>query len=307
MPIKHLIWSSDFTKEEYDRIFETAENFVSNGIPPDLLKGKIMATLFFQPSTRTMSSAQAAMIRAGGGWIGVSGTEGLSLSKGEDLADTIRTYGDYSDIISMRHPDDEAADIAGQASVVPFINCGSGSKEHAIAGPFLLFNAYHYLKGLEGKTLGIYGTPGINRCVKAMLPLMGYYKIKLYVDDLGHFPIPKEVEQNAKDKGLAQLKYAKLDDFIGEVDELIVTRGLQKGIIEDFPKEQEEEIMKRFEPISLAHMKKLRSDAFLEMITPRIFEIKKECDDDPRTIFTKKGFHIELYLAVITHLLGVKV
>lgn len=309
MPVKHLLWSSDLNKEDYNNIFQIAEKFVKEGIPSDLMPGKIVATLFFQPSTRTMSSFQSAMLRAGGGWIGVTGKEALSMEKDEDLEDTIRTYGSYADVIVLRHPDDDSANIAGRVSEVPVVNGGSGSKEHAVAAALLLFDIYHHLGKLEGLKVGLYGTPEINRCCKAMIPIMGHYGIKLMVDDLGNFPVPKEIEERAKKNGLAELKYDQLDSFLPEVDVLVVTRGLQKGIIPEdkFPKEKAEMILKSYKPITTEHMKKLRKDAYLIMITPRIFEIEKDVDPDPRAIYSKKGTHTEVALAVVAHLMAIKV
>jgi len=306
---KHLIWSKDFTKEEYDLVLARAEKFVREGISPDIARGKIVATLFFQPSTRTMTSFQTAMLRAGGGWVGVTGTQGISMEKGEDLEDTIRTYSGYVDCIALRHPDDDSAEIAARASRVPVINGGSGSKEHGVGAALMLQNMNHYLGRLEGITVGIYGTPEINRVCKALIPILGHYHVKLVVDDLGHFPVPKDIEAAAKANGLAELRYDKLDNFIGDVDILVCTRGLQKGIIPDdkFSKEKEQEILAKYKPITTEHMKRLRKDAFLEMITPRIFEIEKAVDADPRAVYSKKEMHAEMCLAVMTYLLDLKV
>lgn len=306
---KHLVYSGDIDKKGYEEIFRRGEKFVKEGIPSDLMKGKIIATLFFQPSTRTMTSFQSALIRSGGGWVGITGEDGISMGKGESLEDTIRTYSGYVDVIILRHPDEDSAERAAKVSRVPVINGGSGSKEHGVGASMLLFNMYHYLGKLEGLKVGIYGTPEINRCVKAMVPILGHFGVELVIDDLGHFPVPKDIEERAKNNGLKDLKYDKLDNFISEVDILVVTRGLQKGIIPEdkFPKEKEEMILKSYKPITCEHMKKLRKDAFLEMITPRIFEIEKDVDPDPRAIYSKKELHTESGLAVITYLLGIKV
>jgi len=221
----------------------------------------------------------------------------------------VRTYSGYADVIVLRHPDEDSAERAAKVSRVPVVNGGSGSKEHAVAAAMMLVNVYHYLKRVEGLKVGIYGTPEINRCCKAMVPIMGHFGIELYIDDFGEFPLPKDVEEQAKKNGLKKLEYGKLDDFIGEVDYLLVTRGLQKGIIPDdkFPKEKEETILKKYKPITTDHMKKLRSDAFLDMLTPLIFEIERDVDPDSRAIYSNKELHMESMLAVMSYLMGVKV
>jgi len=310
MPPKHFVNSGDLTRRDYDEILRRFHHFIDKGISPDLCRGKIVATLFFQPSTRTMNMFQSAMLRAGGGWIGVMGEEGLSMGKGETLEDTIREYSTYADIIALRHQDDDSAERAAKASYVPVLNSGSGSREHAVSVPWTLCNLSYFLRQpLRGLRVGIYGTPEINRVTKAMVPIFGMYGMELLIDDLGHFPLPKDVEERAKANGLKSLRYEKLENFIGDVDVLFVTRGLQKGIIPagKFPKEKEEMILKSFKPITKEHMKKMRKDATLFMILPRIFEIDRDVDDDPRAAYSKRGPISEMGLAVLTYFLGIKV
>lgn len=310
MSIKHLIYSQDLSKEEYDEIFRRTKIFIDKGIPPELCRRKIVATLFFSPSTRTMLAFQTAMLRAGGGYVGVTGGGGLSMEKDESLEDTIKIFGSFADCIVIRHPDDDSAERAREASIIPVINGGSGSKEHLAAAIFLLTRWFYNLKKpLEGLKVGIYGTPEINRVCKALIPIMGMYKMSLVVDDLGHFPVPKEVEEQAKANGLKELRYDKLDNFLGDIDVLTVTRGLQKGIIPEdkFPKEKKELILKSYKPINTDHMKKLRPDAILSMIPPRIFEIEKEVDSDPRALHSKKTQNVESGLAIMTYLLDIEV
>ncbi len=307
---KHLVYSQDLSKQEYDEIFRRFEKFVKQGIPSDLCRGKVVATLFFQPSTRTMNMFQSAMIRAGGGWIGVTDENAISMGKGETLEETIREYSSFADCIVMRHPDDDSAERAARAASVPFINGGAGSREHGVAGGLMLCTVRHYLgRPLEGLKIGIYGTPEINRATKAMVPLLGMYGVDLYIDDLGHFPLPKDVEDAAKTQGLKSLKYDKLKNFISEIDVLFVTRGLQKGIIppDKFPPEKEELILKSYRPISKQDVAKMRQDAVLYMIKPRIFEIDKDVDADPRAVYARPEPFVEVALAVMTYLMGIKV
>lgn len=310
MTLRHLINSSDLTRADYDKLINIFNHFVKNGIFPDLAKGKIVSTLFFQPSTRTMNAFQSAMIRMGGGWIGVTSAEGLSMAKGESFEDTIREYSSFSDLIALRHPDDDSAERAAKNSFVPVLNCGSGSREHAVSVPGIIMAMSYYLKKpLEGIKIGIYGTPEINRVSKALLPIFGTYKLDVYVDDLGNFPFPKEIEDKARANGLSGLHYDKLDNFIGEVDMLFLTRGLQKGIIPEgkFPKEKEEMILKKYIPINKEHMKKMKKDAILYMIKPRIFEIEKDVDSDPRSAYASREPYAEVVSALICHFLDIKI
>jgi aspartate carbamoyltransferase catalytic subunit len=310
MNTKNLVSSSDLTKADYDQLIKDFNFLVENGIDPNLARGKVIATLFFQPSTRTMNSFQSAIIRMGGGWLGVTNSDSISMSKGESFEDTIREYSTYSDLIAIRHPDDEAAEKAAATSFVPVLNCGCGSREHAVYTAMILMVLQFYLKRpLEGLKIGIYGTPEINRASKALLPILGLYGVELFVDDLGHFPFPEDVVNLAKKNGLKSITYGKLDDFIGEVDALVLTRGLQKGNIpaDKFSKEKEELVLKNYIPINKEHMKKLRKDAILYMIKPRIFEIEKEVDSDPRSAYMSDEPNTEAVAALIAYFLGIKI
>lgn len=154
--MKHLVNSRDLTKDEYLSIFQRGLEFVESGIPSDALKNKVIATIFLQPSTRTMTAFQSVAIRSGGGWVGTTDANAISISKGETLEDTIRTYSSFADLIAIRHEDDNSAEIAAASSSVPIINCGAGSREHAVGAAMILFNIFARIKDLEGKKVGIY-------------------------------------------------------------------------------------------------------------------------------------------------------
>ncbi len=305
MPVRHLISSQDLTKAEYDEIFRRGSKFLKQGIPPHLMEGKVVATLFFQPSTRTQACFQSAMIRSGGGWLGVTDASNTSMDKGETLEDTVRTFGGYADIIVLRHPQEDATEVGARSSRVPVINGGNGNKEHALAGGMLLFNIYHFLGRLQGIKLGAYGTAEFSRGFKSAVTVLGYYGAEVFIDDLdGNFPLPKDVEEQALNNGLKSIKYDKLGNFIGDIDWLIIPNAVPTVHITD---QQDEALKQHYHPINTSHMKKLRPDAFLDMITPCVFEIEKDVYPDPRTVFTKKEIHTEYALALMTHYLDIKV
>lgn len=295
----------DLSKDEYLAIFNKALEFVENGIPNDALKNKVIATIFLQPSTRTMTAFQSAAIRAGGGWIGTTDKNSISISKGETFEDTIRTYSSFADLIALRHEDDNSAEVAAANSMVPIINCGTGSREHAIGAAMILFNIFARLRSLSGKKIGIYGTPAINRICHAMIPIMGFFEIDLYIDDLNLFPVDVKILETARNNGIKNITIGRLDESIADLDVLVVTRGLQKGIFKEgeFSKEKEEEILKTFRPISLEILSKMKNDALVEMIPPRIFEIDTEVDNDPRAIYSQKIYYAEVILVMILHLI----
>ncbi|MDP3740975.1 MAG: hypothetical protein Q8R08_01450 [bacterium] len=302
---QHLISSIDIDKTGYDEILRRADKFLKEGIPPHLMEGKVVGTLFFQPSTRTQACFQSAMIRSGGGWLGVTDSHNTSMEKGETLEDTVRTFGGYTDIIILRHPNPEATEIAAPHSRVPVINGGNGNKEHALAAGLLLFNIYHFLGRLDGIKIGSYGTAEFSRGFKASAKILGYYGVEMFIDDLdGNFPLPKDVEEVAYKNGIKSIKYDKLENFIGEVDWLIIPNAVPTVKITP---EQDKALKENYKPINTGHMKKLRQDAFLDMITPCVFEIEKDVYPDPRAVFTKKEIHTEYALALMTYFLDVEV
>lgn len=305
----NLISSQDLTKEQYGEIFGRARKFIDGGIPTHLCEGRVAATLFFQPSTRTMMAFQSAMLRAGGGWVGITGIKGTSIEKDESLEDMIRTVGFFSDCIVLRHPDDDAAKRAGAVSGVPVVNCGSGNSEHVFGAIITIVNFLNYIKRpLDGCKIGIYGTPEFSRVTKAMMPILGMYGVQVVIDDLGYFPLPEEVKMRSIANGLAGFKYDKLDNFVGEIDVLVVTDVLHKGVVAEGAVLQEKlDALSAYVPINQGHMKKLRRDAALTMITPRIFEIENGVDRDPRATYSKREPFTETALAVMTYLLGMQV
>lgn len=139
-----------------------------------------------------------------------------------------------------------------------------------------------------------------------MIPIMGFFGIDLYIDDLALFPLSEDLLALTRKNGIRNITTGKLDEYISELDVLVVTRGLQKGIFKEgqFPKEKEEEILKSFRPVDSELMEKMKSDAYLEMIPPRIFEIDTALDSDPRSIYSQKIYYAEAILSMMLHLLN---
>ena len=177
MKNKHLISPMDFSKEELNEIFELAEKFISN--PKEfshICDGKILATLFYEPSTRTRFSFEAAMMRLGGKILGFSEPNSTSSAKGETLADTIRMVSIYSDIIAMRHPKEGAAKVASMYSSVPVINAGDGGHQHPTQTLTDLLTIKSQKGKLEGHTIGICGDLKNGRTVQSLIMAMSRYK-----------------------------------------------------------------------------------------------------------------------------------
>jgi len=301
-PPQHLITSQDLDKAGYEEIMRRAEAFLERGIPPRLMEGKVVATLFFQPSTRTQARFQSAMIRAGGGWLGANDTRSTSMEKGECLEDTVRTFSDYADVVVLRHEQPNATEVGAAVSRVPVINGGNGNKEHALGAGCMLFNIRHYLGYVEGASGGFYGPVEFSRCAKGLLPILGYYGTKVFVDDVqGHFPFPIDVEEAARRNGLGSLTYRPLEEFITQLDWLVVCNAVPTASITDA---QHAAVKENYRAICTRDMNGLRKNAWLDGIPPCVCEIERNVLSDPRTIFTKKEIHVEYVLALMTYLMN---
>ncbi len=312
MPPKHFISAQDIDKAGYDELMRRTKKFVTEGIPQNVLQSKVIATLILQTSIRTMTAFQSGMIRAGGGWVGFAEStigKDETLGKSETWEDLIVTYGSFVDCILMRHPEDDAAERAARVSSVPIINGGTGTREHALAGIMLLADiATHLGRPFEGLKVGIYGTPGAKsgggRCCASLIPVLGLYGADIVIDDLGgKFPIREEVVARAKQNGLKNLTYDALNNFIGDVDVLVLTKAGGKALAPDLS----EHVKQTFNPVGLAEMAKMRSEALLAVITPRCGEVKDEVDSDPRSLHMKYTPYTEVAVAVMTYLLDVDI
>lgn len=305
--LKHYSKVTDFDKEDFIDLFRRTDQLIaSKDRIPAVCAGKVAASLFFQPSTRTSASFQSGIIKLGGGWIGISGTETTAMSKGESFEDTIGTYAEFADLIAIRHPDDDAAERAAKVSNVPIINAGCGSKEHP--GAFLYFYpCARRLNKYQGLKYGIYGTPGISRCTKSLVQILGMFNAEIYIDDLGAFPLSAELEKKVKELGAKKIVHAKLDDFIREVDVLLVTDIFHfSSIVKGLPEDKVERVKRLFKPITPSDMKKLKKSALLTTVTPRVNQIDTRVDKDPRAIhIVQNEDFLYLNMALITKLLNV--
>ena len=279
MKNKHLISPMDFSKEELNEIFELAEKFISN--PKEfshICDGKILATLFYEPSTRTRFSFEAAMMRLGGKILGFSEPNSTSSAKGETLADTIRMVSIYSDIIAMRHPKEGAAKVASMYSSVPVINAGDGGHQHPTQTLTDLLTIKSQKGKLEGHTIGICGDRKNGRTVQSLIP--EYIKEEVLKRNNIYF---KEVEN--------------IEEVIEELDILYMTR-IQK---ERFFNEEEYLRLRDCYVLDNEKMKRAKSNMIVMHPLPRINEIATEVDNDCRAVYFKQaeyGMYVRMALIV---------
>lgn len=303
--IRHLIEPKDFSVEELDDIFKLAHKIME--APKEfshICDGKILGTLFYEPSTRTRLSFEAAMMRLGGKILGFSEPNSTSISKGESLADTIKMVSIYSDIIAMRHPKEGAAKVASLYSSVPIINAGDGGHQHPTQTLTDLLTITSLKEGLNNHTIGICGDLKFGRTVHSLIKAMTRYKgNKFVLISPKELAIPQYIREEVLEKNnIEYIEVEKLEDVIGNLDILYMTR-IQK---ERFFNEEEYLRLKDSYVLDKAKMKMAREDMIVMHPLPRVNEIACEVDEDTRACYFKQAeYGMYVRMALMIKLLGV--
>jgi aspartate carbamoyltransferase len=268
----------------------------------DLLKGKILANLFYEPSTRTSSSFTAAMERLGGSVIPISEVKYSSVSKGESLPDTIRTLECYADVIVLRHPETGSAALAAKYARKPVINAGDGIGEHPTQALLDAFTIMEELGRLDNLTVTMLGDLKYGRTVHSLARLLSNFKgIKLNYVSPEILRMPKEVIDEVAEKGISQMEYRDLESVLPETDVLYVTR-VQKERFED--PVVYESVRGSF-VIDPTIMKAARRDMIVMHPLPRVGEISVDFDDDPRAAyFRQMEYGLYVRMALLAMVLG---
>ncbi len=269
----------------------------------DLLKGKILANLFYEPSTRTSSSFTAAMERLGGSVIPINEVRYSSVSKGESLPDTVRTLECYADVIVLRHPETGSAAIAAKAARKPVINAGDGIGEHptqALLDTFTIFEELGVGR-VDGLTITMLGDLKYGRTVHSLARLLSLYKVKINYVSPEILRMPKEVMDEVAEKGIPQAEYNSLEEVLPETDVLYVTR-VQKERFED-PAVYEK--VKGAYVIDPEIMKAAKQEMIVMHPLPRVGEISVDFDEDPRAAyFRQMEYGLYVRMALLAMVLG---
>ncbi|MEM2321398.1 MAG: aspartate carbamoyltransferase [Candidatus Bathyarchaeia archaeon] len=298
---RDIISTKDFMRDEIDYILKIAgemEHLVKTG--SDMLKGKIMATLFFEPSTRTRLSFEAAMYKLGGSVIGFSEPEVSSLKKGENLADTVRVVEKYSDVIVLRHPSEGAARFAAEYARVPVINAGSGAEEHPTQALLDLYTIIKEKGRIDGLTIALMGDLKYGRTVHSLAYALSLYNVRLILVSPELLRMRREVLEDIKGR-VEVSEHTSIESVLPEVDVLYVTR-IQK---ERFPDATEYAKVRGSYKIDLNVLKKAKKDLIILHPLPRVDEISVEVDSTP---FAKYFQQVEnglvLRMALLALVLG---
>ena len=301
--MRHLISPLDFTTEELDRLFDLAADIERD---PEkyahVCEGKILATCFYEPSTRTRLSFESAMTRLGGKVIGFSDANSSSAAKGESVSDTIRVISCYADICAIRHPKEGAATVASSKALIPVVNAGDGGHQH----PTQTLTDLLTIRSLKGRlgnfTIGLCGDLKFGRTVHSLIhALVRYENVNFIFISPEELRIPDYITDMLKEKGIPYREVIRLEDVLPELDLLYMTR-VQK---ERFFNEEDYVRLKDFYILTPEKMELANDDMLVLHPLPRVNEIDVAVDDDPRAAYFKQAqYGVYVRMALIMTLLG---
>lgn len=304
--MRHLMRPLDFSTEELDQLFDLAKDIEANRAKyAHACDGRILATCFYEPSTRTRLSFESAMLSLGGQVLGFSSAASSSAAKGESVSDTIRTVSCFADICAMRHPKEGAPMVAAAKSKIPVINAGDGGHEH----PTQTLTDLLTIRSLKGRlkdfTIGFCGDLKFGRTVHSLVhALERYDNIRFVFISPEELRVPDYIIDELKERNIPFEEVISLEEHIGELDLLYMTR-VQR---ERFFNEEDYVRLKDFYILDKKKMEKAKEDMLVLHPLPRVNEISVEIDDDPRAVyFDQVQYGKYVRMALILTLLGIKV
>ena len=305
--MKHLISPLDLSVEELDQLLDLAQDIEANPKKyAHACDGKKLATLFYEPSTRTRLSHEAAMLNLGGSVMGFSSADSSSASKGESVSDTIRVISCYADICAMRHPKEGAPIVASQYSTIPIINAGDGGHQHPTQTLTDLLTIRNLKGRLNNMTIGLCGDLKFGRTVHSLInALVRYEGIRFVLISPEELRLPEYIRQDVLDR--QQIPYeevVRLEDALPKLDILYMTR-VQK---ERFFNEEDYVRMKDFYVLDQEKLALAPEDMYVLHPLPRVNEIAVEVDDDPRAAYFRQvQYGVYVRMALILTLLDIHV
>ena len=305
--MRHLMSPLDFSVEELDKLLDLANDIEAH---PEKYAhkcdGKKLATCFYEPSTRTRLSFEAAMLNLGGSVLGFASADSSSASKGESVSDTIRVISCYADICAMRHPKEGAPLVASQKSRIPVINAGDGGHQHPTQTLADLLTIRSLKGRLDNMTIGLCGDLKFGRTVHSLISaLIRYPGIKFVLISPEELRIPSYIREDVlRANNVPFTEVERLEDAIPQLDVLYMTR-VQK---ERFFNEEDYVRLKDFYILTKAKMELAPEDMIVLHPLPRVNEISVEVDDDPRAVYFKQAqYAVYVRMALILTLLEIKV
>ncbi|MDR1791888.1 MAG: aspartate carbamoyltransferase [Bacteroidales bacterium] len=299
---RNLISIADFSKDEYHHILKLAEGFENQPVS-DIAKGKVVATLFFEPSTRTRLSFESAAARMGAALIGFSDASNSSTAKGESLADTIRTVSCYADIIVMRHPLEGAARLASDVATVPIINAGDGANQHPTQCMLDLYSILKTQGTLDNLNIALVGDLKYGRTVHSLVEAMCNYNTTFHLVSPLSLKLPSVVKMHIKEHQLVYHQYTDLLEAIEKADILYMTRVQRERFldIQDYEKVKNAYILEK------SMLKNSKPNLKVLHPLPRVNEISTDVDNTPQAYYFQQAQNgVYVRQALIAAILGLK-
>jgi len=284
-----FLGSLDFSPEDYDVLFSLASQIIdSPSSYADRCAGRLMATLFYEPSTRTRLSFEAAMLRLGGAVISVASAESSSVAKGESLGDTVRTVGGYADLIVLRHPKEGAAVLAAEYSPVPVINGGDGAREHPTQTLTDLFTIHRFKGRLDGLTVAFCGDLRYGRTVHSLVKALARYPdVRFVLISPPELLLPEKIKREIREinPDVEFTETARMEDGLERADVLYMTR-IQK---ERFFNEEDYIKLRDTYILTADKLRAVPTDMIVMHPLPRVTEIDCAVDTDPRAVYFEQA------------------
>jgi aspartate carbamoyltransferase catalytic subunit len=303
---KDILHANQFSNEDIDAVLQVAAGFEKNLQKKDslsLLQGKVLATLFFEPSTRTRLSFETAMLRLGGGVISMASAESSSAAKGETVVDTVQTVAQYADMIVMRHPRIGSAKEAADAVSIPVLNGGDGAGQHPTQALQDIYTVQKELGSLNNLSISLVGDLKNGRTVHALVELLSLFKARLFLVSPAVLRMPEEISSRLKAKGLAVVETEDMTEAASQSDLVYMTR-IQK---ERFTNVSDYEKVKGSYIINAKFLEGLKKKITILHPLPRVDEINPEVDTYPGAAYfrqVRNGVYVRM--ALLAMIMGVK-
>ena len=293
-----LISIADLSRQDLELVIETALKLYRNP-QPDLLKGAILANCFFEPSTRTRLSFEAAMLRGGGSVIGFSDSATTSTKKGESLPDTIRVIGSYADIIAIRHPKEGSARAAAEATPKPVINAGDGANQHPTQTLIDLFSILSCQGTIDSLHIAIAGDLKFGRTVHSLCQALSHYNVRLYFVSPESLSLPDSAQHELRKKGMKFSFHSSFETVLPKVDILYMTR-IQKERFSSFGEPLANPCL-----VKERHLDKVKPNLRILHPLPRVDELELDIDQTPYAYYFQQAEHgIPVRMALLALMLG---
>ena len=302
MKNRSLISINDYSKEEYLKILDIAEDFEENP-RQKILENHVVATLFFEPSTRTRLSFESAITQLGGKFIGFTDSSSSSVSKGETLMDTIKTVANYSDLIVMRHPLDGSARWASEVAGVPIINAGDGANQHPTQCLLDMYSIRKTQGRLENIHIAFVGDLKYGRTVHSLVIALSQFNATFHLVSPEELKLPSVIKKYIKDAGLEYHQYTEIEDIMDKVDILYMTR-IQR---ERFADPMEYERVKNSYILKNEMLENSKPNMRVLHPLPRVNEIEEAVDQNPKAYYFQQALNgVYVREALLAAILGLK-